>query len=137
MDWFVGRLLDHVHLRVADFAASRRFYVAVLEALAYCGDIQLSDRHLQADELYVEAGEIPSRVHLAFQATSREMVCRFYTAALASGGQANGPPGRRPYHPSYYAAFVFDPDGNNVEAVYQGVTERTADEIHIRRPGGG
>lgn len=136
MEWCVGRLIDHVHLRAADFAASRGFYLAVLEALAYAGPIELGDRHLQADELYVEGadGGPVSRIHLAFQASSQAMVDRFYAAALAAGGTNNGPPGLRPYSASYYAAFVLDPDGNNIEAVHQGVTTRSAELIRIQRP---
>ena len=138
MEWFVGRLIDHIHLRVADFPASRRFYLAVLEALEYPGPVEVDDVHLQADELYVEgAADYTSRVHFAFQATSREMVDRFHAAALSSGGKDNGRPGVRGYRSGYYAAFVLDPDGNNVEAVHQGTTHRTASEIRIRPAGDG
>lgn len=55
--------------------------------------------------------------HIAFLADSQEAVQAFYKAALAAGGRDNGAPGPRPYHPGYYSAFVFDPDGNNIEAV--------------------
>lgn len=133
MQWFVGRLIDHVHLRVRDFEASRRFYVSVLEALAYRGPLEVGRAHLQADELYVEAGSgIYSNVHLAFQASSMEVVHAFHDAAIANGGRCNGPPGLRAYHAEYYAAFVLDPDGNNIEAVYQGETLRSAGEIVVR-----
>jgi predicted lactoylglutathione lyase len=59
------------------------------------------------------------------------MVDAFYVAALAHGGKDNGAPGVRPYHPGYYAAFVLDPDGNNVEAVYHGKATRSAASVHI------
>src|SRR3546814_11123070 len=112
MEWFVGRLIDHVHLRVADFPASRRFYLAVLEALEYPGPIELDDTHLQADELYVEgASDYTSRVHFAFQANSREVFDRFNAVALLSGGTDNGPPGVRRYHAGTSAAFGLDADG--------------------------
>jgi hypothetical protein len=59
------------------------------------------------------------------------MVDRFYRAALAAGGRDNGAPGERPYHPGYYAAFVLDPDGNNIEAVYHGAAKRSAGSVKI------
>jgi predicted lactoylglutathione lyase len=59
------------------------------------------------------------------------MVDAFYAAALAHGGKDNGAPGERPYHPDYYAAFVLDPDGNNIEAVYHGEATRSAASVHI------
>ncbi|MDX6439962.1 MAG: hypothetical protein QOF45_2545 [Gaiellaceae bacterium] len=76
-----GRLFDHVHLRVSDLEASRRFY----------------------------------------------------EAALAAGGRDNGAPGERSYHPGYYAAFVLDPDGHNIEAVYHGPVERSAPSVVFTR----
>ena len=109
-----GRLIDHVHLRARDFGASRRFYAAVFDALGipYVDD----GERLYADEFYLDAGE-GSTVHLAFQARDPEMVQKVYEAALAGGGRDNGAPGERHYHPGYYACFVLDPDGNNIEAV--------------------
>ena len=74
---------------------------------------------------------MPTHVHLAFQARDEEMVRAFYEAALAAGGTDNGAPGERPYHPGYYAAFVLDPDGNNVEAVYHGLSRRSAPSVEI------
>jgi hypothetical protein len=58
----------------------------------------------------------------------------FYKAGLAAGGRDNGAPGKRPYHPAYYAAFLLDPDGNNIEVVYHGPAERSAARISIRFP---
>jgi catechol 2,3-dioxygenase-like lactoylglutathione lyase family enzyme len=75
---------------------------------------------------------LTGRHHLAFQAQDRAMVDRFYQAALAHGGQDNGAPGERNYHPGYYAAFVLDPDGNNIEAVYHGEAKRSAESVEIR-----
>jgi predicted lactoylglutathione lyase len=59
------------------------------------------------------------------------MVDSFYKAALAHGGRDSGAPGERVYHPGYYAAFVLDPDGNNIEAVYHGEAKRSASSVHI------
>jgi catechol 2,3-dioxygenase-like lactoylglutathione lyase family enzyme len=127
-----GRLLDHVHLRVADLEASRAFYRAILEALGLSLTWE-SESAFSADELFVsDDGEPTSGLHLAFQAADREAVQRFYDAALAAGGRDNGRPGERDYHPGYYAAYVFDPDGNNVEAVFHGPSERSAPSVVIR-----
>jgi catechol 2,3-dioxygenase-like lactoylglutathione lyase family enzyme len=127
-----GRLVDHVHLRVADLEASRRFYRAALEALGL-GLTWENESAFSADELFVSADGEPTRgLHVAFQAADREAVQRFYEAALAAGGRDNGRPGDRDYHPGYYAAYVFDPDGNNVEAVHHGPAERSADSVVFR-----
>ena len=72
----------------------------------------------------------PDGQHLAFRASGRAAVDAFYAAALATGGSDNGPPGLRPhYHPNYYAAFVLDPDGTNVEAVYHGPVRRSTPSV--------
>jgi catechol 2,3-dioxygenase-like lactoylglutathione lyase family enzyme len=111
MEHHRGRLLDHVHLRVADLDASRRFYGAVLGALVPSIEILDGPGFFTADELFVSSGDGPlSRVHLAFQANDRGTVQRFYEAALAAGGTDNGSPGERSYHAGYYAAYVLDPD---------------------------
>jgi predicted lactoylglutathione lyase len=74
---------------------------------------------------------VTGRHHLAFQAQNRSVVDAFYKAALANGGKDNGAPGERAYHPGYYAAFVLDPDGNNIEAVYHGEAKRSAASVKI------
>jgi catechol 2,3-dioxygenase-like lactoylglutathione lyase family enzyme len=133
-----GRLIDHVGLVVRDFAASRVFYTAIFHALNV--PIGGSDeRDLWVDELFISAqdsneveGALTGRHHLAFQAQDRTMVDAFYQAALAHGGRDNGAPGERPYHAGYYAAFVFDPDGNNIEAVSRGHVERSAASVVLR-----
>jgi catechol 2,3-dioxygenase-like lactoylglutathione lyase family enzyme len=131
MEFHQGRLLDHVHLRVRDLEASKSFYRAVLEALGR-GLTRESERAFSADELYVsDDGEPTSGLHLAFQAADRDAVARFHATALAAGGTDNGPPGERDYHPGYYAAYAFDPDGNNVEAVFHGPTTRSADSVVV------
>jgi len=124
-----GRLLDHVHLRVSDVGASKRFYAGALAPLGL-GITSEGDGWFSADELFVSAdGPATSGLHIAFQAEDRDAVERFYAAALAAGGRDNGPPGERSYHPGYYAAFVLDPDGTNVEAVYHGPVERSAPSV--------
>jgi catechol 2,3-dioxygenase-like lactoylglutathione lyase family enzyme len=124
-----GRLFDHVHLRVADLEASKRFYAGALAPLG----LELTARGngwFSADELYVsDDGEPTSGLHIAFQAPDRATVDRFHEAALASGGRDNGAPGEREYHSGYYAAYVLDPDGTNVEAVYHGSFERSTASV--------
>ena len=132
-----GRLIDHIQLVVRDLAASRRFYSAIFKTL----DIPMSgsgDDYFWADELFISTadseaanGVLTGRHHLAFQAGERAMVDAFFKAALAAGGTDNGPPGERPYHPGYYAAFVLDPDGNNIEAVFHGEAKRSASSVRI------
>ena len=132
MEFHAGRLIDHIHLRVADLEKSRAFYRAALAALGR-EITHESERHFSADELFVDAADgYVTRVHLAFQTDGHEMVKRFYDAALAAGGTDNGAPGERPYHPGYYACFVFDPDGNNIEAVWHGPEARSATSV-VRR----
>ena len=136
-----GRLIDHLQLVVQDLPASQRFYTAILAAL----EVPIGgtgDGYFWADALFVSTatsqaaqGALTGRHHLAFQARDRAMVERFYQAALAHGGKDNGAPGERAYHPGYYAAFVLDPDGNNIEAVYHGEAQRSAASVHIQFEG--
>lgn len=132
-----GRMIDHIQLVVMDIEASRRFYEATLAALGIPLGGTAED-YFWADELFVSTassqaaqGRLTGRVHLAFQAKDRAAVEAFYEAGLASGGTDNGVPGERPYHPGYYAAFLLDPDGNNIEAVYHGEATRSADSITV------
>jgi catechol 2,3-dioxygenase-like lactoylglutathione lyase family enzyme len=132
-----GHLIDHLQIVVADLERSRRFYGAVLEVFG----IPISGEgpgFFWADELVVSSIDSPAandrltgRTHLAFQAKDREMVERFHRAGLAAGGTDNGAPGLRPYHPGYFASFLLDPDGNNVEAVYHGPAKRSAPFIKL------
>ena len=132
-----GRLIDHVQLVVKDLPASRRFYTAVFEAL----QVPMGgsgDDYFWADELFISTpdsraaqGVLTGRHHLAFQARDRATVDRFHEAALNAGGQENGQPGERPYHPGYYAAFVLDPDGNNIEAVFHGPAKKSAESVVV------
>jgi catechol 2,3-dioxygenase-like lactoylglutathione lyase family enzyme len=132
-----GRLIDHLQLVVRDVARSRRFYGAVLEALGIPIGGEGPD-HFWADELFVSslespasAGALTGRHHFAFQAKDRAAVERVHAAALAAGGKDNGKPGERPYHPGYYAAFVLDPDDNNIEIVFHGPAKRSTAAIGI------
>jgi len=129
-----GRLIDHVHLIAADLAKAKRFYSAVLGALGR-GIEGEGDGYFWSDELFVSTADEhargPTRVHLAFQAPDEVTVQRFHAAGLAAGGTDNGAPGLRAYHPGYYGAFVIDPDGNNIEAVFHGRAERSAESVRI------
>ena len=136
-----GRLIDHIQLVVADLKASRAFYGALFEVLNVPIGGEAED-YFWADELFVSTadseaalGKLTGRHHLAFQAADRAAVDAFYKAGLAAGGRDNGAPGERPYHPGYYAAFLLDPDGNNIEAVYHGAHERSAPSVEIRFEG--
>ncbi len=132
-----GRLIDHLQVVVRDLPAAKRFYGAVFEVLG----IPLGgegDDYFWADELFVSsatsraaAGRVTGPSHFAFQAKDRAMVDRCHAAAMAAGGKDNGKPGERPYHPGYYAAFVIDPDGNNVEFVHHGPAKQSAEAIEI------
>jgi catechol 2,3-dioxygenase-like lactoylglutathione lyase family enzyme len=132
MKFHLGRLIDHVQLVVADLAVSKRFYRGVLQSLGrdLSGE---GDEYFFADELFVsesEGGPV-SRVHIALQAPDRGTVRRFHAAAIAAGGRNNGAPGERHYHPGYYAAFVLDPDGNNIEVVDHGPAQRSAASVVV------
>ena len=130
MEYHRGRLLDHVHIRVRDLEWSRRFYQAALGALGL--ELRSGDGFFFSDELFVSADGPPTgNLHLAFAADDEETVRRFHAAAIAAGGKDNGAPGERDYHPGYYGAYVFDPDGNNVEAVYHGPVRRSAPSVVI------
>src|SRR5688500_9278944 len=132
-----GRLIDHIQLVVRDLAASRAFYEAAFEVLKIPMGGTGND-YFWADELFVSSadseaaqGKLTGRHHLAFQAKDNAMVDAFHQAGLAAGGTDNGPPGERPYHPGYYAAFLLDPDGNNIEAVFHGPHERSSESVKI------
>ena len=127
-------VLDHVGIRVSDLPASRRMYEAALAELGFSmlgdgefeGDSYVLFGHEGNDDFILHTvGTAPGRdrvttgVHIAFPAKNAEAVDRWYAAAMQHGGTDNGPPGLRPeYSGRYYAAFVLDPDGNNVEAVF-------------------
>ncbi len=119
-------MIDHVTLHVSDYLKSKDFYAAALGPLGYAPTVEMekwklvgfgidgkSDLWLVGDAAGVLAG------HIAYAVESKEMVQKFYDAALAAGGTDNGAPGyRKEYTPGYYAAFVTDPDGHNIEALF-------------------
>jgi catechol 2,3-dioxygenase-like lactoylglutathione lyase family enzyme len=118
----LDRVIDHVTLRVADFEASKAFYSAVLTPLGYeLGWEDPAQRLAEWGDFSIAADGKPLTrdVHVAFAAKSRQEVDAFHRAALEAGYRDNGPPGERSvYHEGYYGAYVLDPDGNNVEAVF-------------------
>ena len=129
-------MIDHTGINVTDVALSKKFYASVLPALGYVvrlefesavgyGAKDLCDGDDPGGDFWISEGDpfVP-RSHVAFRARSVEQVVAFYDAALAAGARDNGAPGLRPhYHEGYYAAYVFDPDGYNVEAVFHGNPE--------------
>lgn len=121
-------MIDHMSLSVSDFSRAKAFYSAALAPLGYAtfkefpapggGVLGLGIAGQHADFWIAGGARCQPSMHLAFAATDHASVEAFHRAALAAGGRDNGGPGiRAQYHPSYYAAFVLDPDGNNIEAV--------------------
>jgi len=115
-------MLDHIGLSTTRLKEMFAFYEAVLAPLGYAKqrDFGVAAGFGKEGELplWIGEGKGASSVHLAISAKSHAEVDAFYAAAMANGAKDNGPPGHRPqYHENYYAAFVFDPDGNNLEAV--------------------
>ena len=118
-------MLDHIGLNVSDFEASKAFYLRALEPLGIRTVMEFPEwKSLglgdgQKPYLWIhERGTPSTSTHVALVVTDVETVDAFHAAAIAAGGTDNGAPGLRPhYHPSYYGAFVLDPDGNNIEAV--------------------
>jgi catechol 2,3-dioxygenase-like lactoylglutathione lyase family enzyme len=132
-----GRLIDHVQFVVRDLAASRRFYAAIFDVLGiplggeHNGDFWYDELYFSGRDSNAAQGQLTGRMHVAFQAASRDMVDLFHKAAIAAGGKPNGAPGERDYHPGYYAAFVLDPDGNNIEVVFHGPARRSAASVQL------
>ena len=125
-------MIDHLGITVSDFDASKAFYDKALAPLGaslimmvpaeYTGGVKVGGYGREKPDFWLHEGKDagPGR-HYAFTARSRAEVDAFYKAAMAAGGRENGAPGLRPhYHANYYGAFVFDPDGNNIEAVCHG-----------------
>jgi catechol 2,3-dioxygenase-like lactoylglutathione lyase family enzyme len=124
-------MIDHVGFPVADYARSKAFYEQALAPLGYALVMEVGAQHTESgspaagfgadgkpDFWIGGEGGLAKQMHIAIAVKDRAMVDAFYQAALAAGARDNGAPGLRPqYHPNYYAAFVLDPDGHNVEAV--------------------
>jgi catechol 2,3-dioxygenase-like lactoylglutathione lyase family enzyme len=133
-----GRLIDHLQLVGADLERSKRFYTAALNALGIPlggsgpGFFWFDELFISTKDSKAAAGELTGRSHFAFQAPNKEAVLAFYEAGLAAGAKDNGPPAERPYHPGYFAAFLLDPDGNNVEAVFHGPAQRSAPSVVVK-----
>jgi catechol 2,3-dioxygenase-like lactoylglutathione lyase family enzyme len=117
-------MIDHIKLHVADAERSKAFYAAALAPLGYRVVMEplagrLVGMGTRFPDFWLAQSDAPTVAHVALRADDRAAVDAFHEAALAAGGRDNGGPGPRPqYHPGYYGAFVFDPDGNNVEAVH-------------------
>jgi catechol 2,3-dioxygenase-like lactoylglutathione lyase family enzyme len=125
-EWDWSRVVfDHVRIGVRDVEASKRFYRTVLAALDI-PPLWESDRGAQYANLVVSAAaEVTAPLHIGFVARTREEVDAFHRAGIDAGFEDNGPPGVREQYSSkeaglYYAAFLLDPDGNNIEAVHRG-----------------
>ena len=124
-------MIDHIGFSVSDYERAKAFYSAALAPLGYTLLREIPAEKTEAgfaaagfgadrkpDFWIAGEGKLERSVHVAIVAKDRATVDAFYRAALAAGGRDNGAPGLRPqYHPNYYGAFVFDPDGHNIEAV--------------------
>jgi catechol 2,3-dioxygenase-like lactoylglutathione lyase family enzyme len=116
-------MFDHVDLPVSDLDAATRFYEVVLAPLGY---EQTSIDPAEFGALSFVYKPAPPQLHLAFIAESQEAVDRFHALGVEAGYLSNGGPGVRPYAPDYYAAYLLDPDGHNVEAVHRSAATRAA-----------
>lgn len=120
-------MFDHIQIKVSDFAKSRPFYEAILGTLGYKvvfedgGVVGIGTNTHNMFEVRQASKDVPlsSSTHIAFTAKSEDVVRAFYDKALELGAKDNGAPGLRDYEPGYFAAFVIDPDGHNLEAVFQ------------------
>ena len=122
-------MIDHLGFSVSDYARAKAFYEKALAPLGYALVMEVTPQETgqpvagfgaggKPDFWIGAEGKLDRPLHVAFLAKDRPTVDAFYRAAMGAGGKDNGPPGLRPhYHPSYYGAFVLDPDGHNIEAV--------------------
>jgi catechol 2,3-dioxygenase-like lactoylglutathione lyase family enzyme len=122
------RIIDHIGVGVRDFEQSMDFYTRALGPLGFDRVAFVDTDNRSAgfgvggrDEFWIHEGRPVGRMHVAFESASREAVDAFHAAAVEAGGRSNGEPGVRPeYSATYYAAYVLDPNGNNIEAVFHG-----------------
>jgi len=115
-------MLDHITLIITNYMRAREFYSKALAPLGYHEVMEFGSAagfgEATKPDFWIASGKPGSISHVAFTAKDRDAVDAFYHAAIAAGGKDNGKPGiRKEYHPNYYGAFVFDPDGHNIEAV--------------------
>jgi catechol 2,3-dioxygenase-like lactoylglutathione lyase family enzyme len=118
-------MIDHISLPVSDVASSKAFYTLALAPLGH--EVLFEEPSVvgfgvppKTEFIIVPSEAAIAPIHVAFAASNRSLVYDFYAEAIAAGGRDNGKPDLCPeYHPNYYAAFVFDPDGHNIEAVCQ------------------
>jgi catechol 2,3-dioxygenase-like lactoylglutathione lyase family enzyme len=121
-------VIDHIGVGVRDYEQSLEFYSRALAPLGLELIVETPTDNRAAgfgykgrDDFWIHEGRPVARAHMAFEAQSREQVDAFHAAALEAGGRDNGAPGVRPqYSPTYYAAYILDPNGNNIEAVFHG-----------------
>lgn len=115
-------MIAHTGLAVSNYEKSKKFYCATLAPLGYHNNMESEESAGFNDgkntDFWISKKKSVIPMHLAFEAKSRTQVEEFYTAALSAGGTDNGGPGYRDYWPGYFAAFIIDPDGNNIEAVW-------------------
>ncbi|HEX4719892.1 MAG TPA: VOC family protein [Thermoleophilaceae bacterium] len=123
-----ARVIDHIGIGVRDFEESLEFYTRALAPLGFERVAFIDEDNRSAgfgtggqDDFWIHEGRPLGRMHVAFDAENQEAVDAFHAVAVAAGARDNGPPGLRPtYSDTYYAAFVLDPNGNNIEAVFHG-----------------
>lgn len=118
-------MIDHITFAVSDYARSKAFYEKVLAPLGWTMMMEFGHSAGFGDThpyLWITEGDVTKgQLHIAFRAKDQATVDAFYRTAIAAGAMDNGPPGiRLQYHPTYYGAFVLDPDGHNIEAVHHG-----------------
>jgi catechol 2,3-dioxygenase-like lactoylglutathione lyase family enzyme len=115
-------MIAHTSLAVLSYPNAKAFYIKALEPLGYHNNMEFGEAAGFNDgentDFWINAAKRVAPTHIAFRAYSPQQVAAFHVAAIAAGGKDNGAPGYRDYSPGYYAAFVLDPDGNNIEAVW-------------------
>ena len=116
-------IIDHIGLEVTDYQKSKDFYIKALSPLGI--ELIMEIEGFSGfgvngkPEFWISQGMPYKKLHIAFKSKNRDVVNQFYHAAIQAGGKDNGKPGiREIYHPNYYGAFVFDPDGHNIEAAF-------------------